>query len=93
MELEDNYSPPSSTKLKNVWSHTSTPPYIFMTSQGQLILRKLCQYITFEDSMVKYNQIVVSYIVKLCCSLLGRNRHFEGINCLHLHTRSDFSTL
>ena len=63
MQHEANHLPPPSTKLKNVWNHTSFPSHVFMTSQGQLILQKLCQYITFEVSTLKYNQIVVSYIV------------------------------
>jgi hypothetical protein len=27
---EADHSPPSSAKVKNAWSYTSTPPYIFM---------------------------------------------------------------
>jgi hypothetical protein len=27
---ETNYSPPSSTKVRNVWSYNSTPPYIIL---------------------------------------------------------------
>jgi hypothetical protein len=29
-ELEANHSPPSSAKVKNAWSHTSTPQCVFM---------------------------------------------------------------
>jgi hypothetical protein len=25
-----DHSPPSSTKINNMWSYTSTPPYVFM---------------------------------------------------------------
>jgi len=28
---EDNNSPPSSVEVKNAWSYTSTPTYVFMT--------------------------------------------------------------
>jgi hypothetical protein len=28
--LEADHSPPSSAEVKNVWSYTSTPPYVFM---------------------------------------------------------------
>jgi hypothetical protein len=28
-ECEDNHSPPSNAKVKNVWSYTSTPPIHF----------------------------------------------------------------
>jgi hypothetical protein len=27
---EADYSPPSSTGVKNAWTYTSTPPYVFM---------------------------------------------------------------
>jgi hypothetical protein len=30
MERESDHSPPPSAELKNVWSYTSTPPYVFM---------------------------------------------------------------
>jgi hypothetical protein len=30
MEHETDYSPPSSAEVKNVWSYTTTPPYVFM---------------------------------------------------------------
>jgi hypothetical protein len=29
-EREADHSPPSSNEVKNAWSHTSTPPYVFM---------------------------------------------------------------
>jgi hypothetical protein len=28
--LEDDYSPPPSAEVKNVWHYTSTPPYVLM---------------------------------------------------------------
>jgi len=30
LEPEAEHSPPSSAKIKNEWSYTSTPPYVFM---------------------------------------------------------------
>jgi hypothetical protein len=30
-EREADHSPPSSAEVKNAWSYTSTPPYVFMT--------------------------------------------------------------
>jgi hypothetical protein len=27
---EANHTPPSSAEVKNAWSYTSTPPYVFM---------------------------------------------------------------
>jgi hypothetical protein len=41
---ETDHSPPSSAEVKNAWSHTSTPQYVFMAwysvkkAQGQLYL-------------------------------------------------------
>jgi hypothetical protein len=30
LEHESDHSPPSSAEVKNAWSYTSTPPYVFM---------------------------------------------------------------
>jgi len=33
---ETNHSPPSNGEVKNVWSNTSIPPYIFLVHHGLL---------------------------------------------------------
>jgi hypothetical protein len=48
---EANYSPPSSAEVKNAWSYTSTPPYVFMAwclikRKDNLRLKLFCIHIS-----------------------------------------------
>ena len=36
---EDNYSPPSSTEVKNMWIYDSTSPHNFLACTGSSLLR------------------------------------------------------
>jgi hypothetical protein len=38
---EVDHSPPSSAEVRNEWSYTSTPPYIFMACIGTTFLLRL----------------------------------------------------
>jgi hypothetical protein len=51
MECEPDHSPPSSTKVRNWWSYTFTPPYIFLV--WCLIKPKNNLTFTFEVKLYK----------------------------------------
>jgi hypothetical protein len=63
---EADHSPPSSTEVKNAWSYTSNPPYVFMAwclvkAQGQLYLTLLIHGISLCDYTILNEETVDTY--------------------------------
>jgi hypothetical protein len=58
---EADHSPPSSVKVKNVWSYTSTPQYVFMV---QCLLKHradftLVRFVAFPAT--EYDEVLSGY--------------------------------
>jgi hypothetical protein len=57
---EADHSPPSSVEVKNIWSYTSTQPYVFMA--WYLVKRKDFTFIKIGKSSYRADAIIFSFL-------------------------------